>query len=283
MEPASRRWQMLMVASVLFWSSGFSSCSEDFLLSRSTTWAFSMCIGTYKHAMTQYNAHVDTYMFICLYAYISICYCILTCLNIYASCVYIYMFVYMCICICIYMAACILTYVCLYEYVWMYVCTRLFECMCMYISMSIYLCMCVCMHVWVHTLLYACIYMPLHACLCTHTCQNVCPPPPLALVHRRTPTGILPYTFTACVSRFFSYRFLKKHSFFKTITSGVSFSKSKLDVGKLNLHDPFTEPKIKLLEVPLPLRLCRHSFLCVTLYTDCPSCHRRCCLQLSSR
>lgn len=141
-----------------------------------------------------------------------------------------------------------------------------------YKHVHIFVHVCLHMHVWVHTLLYACIYVPLHACLCTHTCQNVCLPPPIGSSSQENPNRYTSLHFHCLCFQTFLLRIPEEAFFFKTITSGVSFSKCKLDVGKLNLHDPFTEPKIKLLEVPLPLSLCRDSFLCMTLYINCPSC-----------
>lgn len=187
--------------------------------------------------------------------------------------------IYTCLCVCVFV----------YVYVWLHaflhicvplcvcvdVCvyTCLFECMCTYISMSIYLCMCVC------TCTCGCIHSCMHAymCLCMHVYVHTpvrmsVYPPPIGSSSQENPNRYTSLHFHCLCFQTFLLRIPEEAFFFKTITSGVSFSKCKLDVGKLNLHDPFTEPKIKLLEVPLPLSLCRDSFLCMTLYINCPSC-----------
>lgn len=185
---------------------------------------------------------------------------------------YIYMFVYVRVCIYICVAACILAYVCAFMCMCVYM--FMFECMCMYISMSIYLCMCVC------TCMCGCIQSYIHAyiCLCMHvyvyTPVRMSFYPLIGTSSQENPNGYTFLHFHCLCFQIFLLRIPEGAFFFKTITSGVSFSKCKLDVGKLNQHDPSTEPKIRLLEVPLPLHLYRESFLCVTLYTDCPSCVR---------
>lgn len=167
---------------------------------------------------------------------------------------YVYiMCMYTCLYICIFVCA----------YVWLhgflhicvplcgYMCVHMFmfECMCMYISMSIYLCMCVCTCGCIHCCVRAYIRLCMHVYVYTLVRMSV-NPPPIGSSSQENPNGYSSLHFHCLCFQIFLLWIPEEAFFFKTITSGVSFSKCKLDVGKLNLHDPFTEPKMKLLEVP---------------------------------